>query len=199
MLLLKLFFNKNTLVFKTNKKTMSNQIIKKLTVLLSIFCMALLFNTNIYAQKSKKSPAVQSEGTINETKVVVSYSQPSVKGRKVWGKLVKYDKVWRTGANEATTISFDKDVKIAGSLLKAGEYSFFTIPVKQGDWTIIFNKRAKQWGSFNYKEEEDALRIKVQAEENEHTEKLTFEVDEATAKIWVKWEGLKYGFLIENP
>ena len=178
---------------------MSNQIMKKLAVLLSIFCMALLFNTNVYAQKSKKSPAAQSEGTINETKVLINYSQPSVKGRRVWGKLVKYNKVWRTGANEATKISFDKDVKIAGKLLKAGEYSLFTIIAKESDWTIIFNKRAKQWGAFNYKKEEDALRIKVSPEDNEHTERLTLEVDEANAKVWIKWGSLKYGFLIETP
>ena len=178
---------------------MSNQIIKKLTFLLSLFCMALLFNTSLYAQKSKKSPATQSEGSIHETKILVEYSQPSAKGRKIWGKLVKYNKIWRTGANEATKISFDKDVKIEGNLLKAGEYALFTIPSKTDDWTIIFNTRAKQWGAFNHKEEEDALRVQVKTEDNPHTEQLTFEVDEANAKVWIKWGDLKYGFLVEKP
>lgn len=181
---------------------MSNQIIKKLTVLLSLFCMVLFFNTTTYAQKTKvkakKSPATQIEGTINDTKIHITYNQPSVKGRKVWGRLVKFNKVWRTGANEATVISFDKDVKIEGELLKAGGYSLFTIPAKEGAWTIIFNKRSKQWGAFNYKKEEDALRVKVKTEANEHTEKLSFQIDETNAKVWVKWDKLKYGFLVEK-
>lgn len=178
---------------------MSNQIIKKIAILLSLFCITLLFSTNIYAQKPKKSPATQSEGTINNVQILATYSQPSVKGRKVWGRLVKYNKVWRTGANEATKISFDKDVKIEGNLLKAGEYSLFTIPNKTGDWTIIFNQRAKQWGSFNYKKAEDVLRVQVKTEENEHTEKLTLQIDEQNAKVWIKWDKLKYGFSVKNP
>ncbi|MDM7914857.1 MAG: DUF2911 domain-containing protein [Candidatus Eisenbacteria bacterium] len=93
----------------------------------------------------RPSPKAQVMQTVGLTDVTITYSRPGVKGRVIWGELVPYDKVWRTGANEATTIAFSSDVKVDGHPLKAGTYSLHTIPTK-GDWTVIFNSKAEQWG-----------------------------------------------------
>ncbi|MFN7927347.1 MAG: DUF2911 domain-containing protein [Blastocatellia bacterium] len=83
--------------------------------------------------------------------------RPAVNQRPVWGQLVPYNRVWRTGANEATAITFSTDVLIEGQRLAAGSYNFFTIPT-ENEWAIIFNKVTDQWGSFYYNSEFDALR-----------------------------------------
>src|SRR5690348_13483389 len=93
--------------------------------------------------------------TVGFTDIAITYSRPGVKGRQIWGGLVPYDKVWRTGANEATTIAFTDDVTVNGQPLPKGTYSLHTIPGKD-QWTIIFNKVANQWGSFTYDQAQDA-------------------------------------------
>src|SRR5262245_4197596 len=91
---------------------------------------------------SQKSQLMQ---TVGLTDVTITYSRPGVKGRVIWGGLVPYDAVWRTGANEATTITFSTDVKVNAQPLKAGTYSLHSIPSKN-EWTVIFNTQADQWG-----------------------------------------------------
>ncbi|PYQ58291.1 MAG: hypothetical protein DMF58_15905, partial [Acidobacteria bacterium] len=93
--------------------------------------------------------------TVGFTDITINYSRPGVKGRQIWGALVPYDKVWRTGANEATTITFSDDVTVNGQPLPKGTYSLHTIPSKD-EWTIVFNTTANQWGSFNYDPAKDA-------------------------------------------
>ena len=110
---------------------------------------------------AQKSPRQQANGTIDGVTIAIDYSAPSVKGRTIWGGLEKYGKVWRAGADKNTTISFDKDVTIAGEELPAGKYGFFIIPKKDGDWTIIFNTTNDSWGAFKYKESDDALRVNI--------------------------------------
>jgi hypothetical protein len=110
--------------------------------------------------KAPASPPASASAKIGAADVTINYSSPSVKGRKVWGELVPYGQVWRTGANEATTITFSKDVSVEGQPLKAGTYALFTIPTEK-EWTIVFNKTAKQWGAFKYQQSEDALRVKA--------------------------------------
>ena len=104
------------------------------------------------------SPKASLMQTVGLTDVTITYSRPGVKGRTIWGGLVPYDKVWRTGANEATKITFSNDVMINGQKLAAGTYSLHTIPAQSGDWTLAFNSVANQWGSFNYDQTKDALR-----------------------------------------
>jgi Protein of unknown function (DUF2911) len=148
------------------------------------------------AEKAKPSPAASATGKSGDANIAISYAQPAVKGRKVWGDLVPFDKVWRTGANEATTIEFSKDVKVEGKALKAGKYALFTIPTEGGDWTIIFNKTAKQWGSYDYKEADDALRVKVKAgKAAAFAERLTFDVKDKNVSL--AWENLSVGFKVE--
>src|SRR6187431_2271455 len=91
------------------------------------------------AQDKPASPKAEASGTLGAAKTKVTYCQPSARGRKVMGALVPYGEVWRTGANEATVIEFDKPVKVEGKDLAAGKYSLFTIP-GESEWTIIFNK-----------------------------------------------------------
>ncbi|KEQ30787.1 hypothetical protein N180_10590 [Pedobacter antarcticus 4BY] len=93
-------------------------------------------------------------------KITVKYSRPNTKGREIFGALEPYGQVWRTGANNATSITFTEDISLEGKKVPAGEYALFTIPGKN-EWTIILNKTVKQWGSYEYKEADDVIRIKV--------------------------------------
>lgn len=134
--------------------------------------------------------------TVGLTDVTITYSRPGVKGRPIWGALVPYDKVWRTGANEATTIAFTNDVAINGQPLPKGTYSLHTIPGKD-EWTIVFNNTSNQWGSFNYDPAKDALRVKAKPEKAAFTEWMTFEIPELSAdnaKIVLRWENLAVPF-----
>ena len=94
------------------------------------------------------------------TDVSVNYSRPNVRGREIFGGLVPYDKVWRTGANESTKIKFSDAVKVGGKDVPAGEYAFYTIPGKD-EWTIILSKDTKGWGAYDYKQDTDAVRVQV--------------------------------------
>jgi len=109
-------------------------------------------------------PAASTTATFSQkvglTEVTINYSRPSKKGRTIYGDLVPYGKLWRTGANNATTFTFSDDVKIGGKDLPAGKYALFTIP-GENEWTVIFNKNYNQGGTGNYKESEDALRVSI--------------------------------------
>ncbi len=146
----------------------------------------LLVATITFAQKS---PRKQATGNIGDVAVTVDYGAPSVKERTIWGALVPYNKVWRAGANENTTISFDKDVTIAETNVPAGKYGFFMIPSENGPWEIIFSKKNDAWGSKGYSEENDLLRTKITPNAvDENTELLTFKVTEQG--IHFTWEKL---------
>src|SRR5262245_14543148 len=106
----------------------------------------LTLSSASWAQKA--SPPATATGKAGGANIVINYSSPGVKNRKIWGELVPYDKVWRAGANEATVISFDKDVKVEGKALPAGKYSLYAIPGEK-EWTIIFNSATGQWGIKN--------------------------------------------------
>ena len=144
------------------------------------------------------SPKATVAQTVGVTDVTITYCRPSVKGRSIWGGLVPYDQVWRTGANEATTITFADDVTVDGNKLPAGTYGLFTIPGKD-EWTVVFNKGAKQWGAYEYKQDQDALRIKVKPHGDEFRELLTVwfpavGVDSATVAI--SWEKVTVPFTV---
>lgn len=143
-------------------------------------------------QMPRLSPKSSVMQTVGLTDVTITYSRPSVKGRQIWGALVPYDKVWRTGANEATTISVSDDVTVNGQALPKGTYSLHTIPGKD-QWTIIFNNVANQWGSFNYDATKDALRVTAKPEKAPFTETMTFEVPSVSADqatVVLRWENL---------
>jgi small nuclear ribonucleoprotein (snRNP)-like protein len=126
--------------------------------------------------KKPLSPPMSTSGMVGDTEVTIDYNAPSKKGRTLWGELVPYDRVWRTGANSATKISFAENIKINGQEIAAGSYGIFTIPSEE-EWTIIFNKEAEQWGSYNYDESKDALRVKAEPSDSEKDiETMTFSI-----------------------
>jgi len=147
----------------------------------------------------RPSPKATVTQTAGLTDVTILYCRPSVRGRAIWGGLVPYDQVWRTGANEATTITFADDVTIEGTKLPAGTYGLFTIPGKD-EWTVIFNKGAKQWGAYEHKQADDVLRIKVKPQATEFHELLTFAfpvVTTESATVAIVWEKLAVLFTIK--
>lgn len=147
------------------------------------------------AQNGKASPATTVTGKAGNATITINYGAPSVKGRKIWGELVPFGKVWRTGANNATTFKVDQDIKVEGKSLSKGEYALFTIP-EANEWTIIFNKSADQWGAYSYKQEEDALRVKVKpGTSSSFTETLKFEI--ADGKVLLKWENAEISFSVK--
>ncbi len=167
----------------------------------AVMAAALLPNASSSAELQLPRPSQKSElkQTVGLTDVTISYSRPGVKGRTIWGDLVPYDKVWRTGANEATIITFSTDVKVNGQALTAGTYSLHTIPTKS-DWTVIFNKKAEQWGSYSYDEKNDALRIQVKPKSHEFTEWMQFTLPDITvdkATVALDWEKLRVAFEIQ--
>jgi hypothetical protein len=127
-------------------------------------CIAL---TDVNAQ-DLKMPQPSSTQTVSQDfglgNIKVVYSRPNVKGRKVFGELVPYGKVWRTGANAATVITFSEEVTINGETIPAGNYALFSIPAEK-EWTVILNKNTQQWGAYTYKESDEFKRFKVQAQQ----------------------------------
>ena len=137
---------------------------------------------------AQESPRLKAEGEIAKVKITVDYGSPSVKGRTIWGSLEPYGKIWRAGANENTTITFDADVKINGEALAAGKYGFFIIPNEDADWVIIFNRRNADWGAYSYDIKEDALRDNIKPKfESENQETLNYSVERnGIAFAWAK-------------
>jgi hypothetical protein len=112
---------------------------------ISLIAMALLFTTVAFGQKKMASPPDTAKGTVAGAAISIAYHSPSIKGRKVLGGLVPYDKVWRVGANEATIFTTSKDIKIGDKTLPAGKYSLYSIAGKDS-WKVIFNSKTGQWG-----------------------------------------------------
>ena len=132
----------------------------------------------------RKSKNGRLETDIGGVPVLVQYGRPTVRGRKLFGDLVPYGQVWRTGADEATTITFGSDAMLEGKSVPAGTYALFTVP-QDGSWTIVLNRTAKQWGAYNYDKSQDVLRVDVSPTTKEHTEALTFESNGSA--LVLKW------------
>jgi len=167
-------------------------------LLFGIFCsISLMAQEKEKEDKSKRpSPPAKAEGVADGARIVIDYSKPSAKGRKMLGGIEPFGKVWRTGANEATTFAVDKNVKIEGKELPKGKYSLFTIP-GENEWTIIFNKTVEQWGAYEYKEAEDALRITVKPGK---TDKFveTFFISVEGNKVVLRWENTQVAFAVKG-
>ena len=149
-------------------------------------------------------PQISQAATVKQTvglnDVTITYSRPGVKGRKIWGALVPYGSVWRTGANSATTIQFSEDVVVEGQPLPAGTYSLHTIPGEK-EWTIILNKQANQWGSYSYDATKDAVRAKVTALAGQPQEWMQFRFEDPTmntARVVLAWENVQVPFSFKN-
>lgn len=150
--------------------------------------IALLTVTFVNAQNKPASPAASATGKINGATISINYSSPSVKGRVIWGGLVPFNKIWRAGANAATTIETDKDLTIEGSKLPAGKYAFFVIP-NEKECVLIFNKVAKQSGTYDYNQKEDQLRVTVKQNASDtNVESLVYTINKNNIVLsWEKW------------
>jgi hypothetical protein len=181
-----------------------------------VLFFSLLITCSTQAQQKENKPRPSLHATVSQrigidTDIIIDYSRPGVKGRKIFGELVplglepgnKYsnDKPypWRGGANECTTIEFTKDVLVNGNKIPAGKYSLHFIP-SGNDWVVIINKNNKLWGSYQYNQEEDALRINVAPVKVPPTEWLTYGFDDlagASCTAFLQWAELRIPIKIE--
>jgi hypothetical protein len=162
---------------------------------ISVLVMVVISTPILFAQES---PPASAENTVNGVKIKIDYHSPKVKDRIIWGGLERYDKVWRTGANEATTIEVSEDVKIGKNTMPKGKYALFTIPKKGDTWTVIINKEADQWGAFSYKDSEDLFRFDVPVERTLNlNESLKFDV-QSDGTVVFTWEYKSFKFKIEK-
>lgn len=166
----------------------------------SLLLGGFAFTSGTAVAQEKKAP-VSPRITVNQTiasgaEVSIAYGQPSVKGRTIGKDLEpKLGKVWRAGANESTVFTTNKAVKINGKELPAGEFSFFVISGEK-EWTLIFNKTAKQWGAYDYKEADDAIRVMATPKKaSSISEKLTYTIDK-TGVVTMLWGEYEVSFKI---
>ncbi len=165
-----------------------------------LFLSVLFVATSLatYAQSSLKLPALSPTAKISQdfsiSNIEISYSRPSMRGRKVFGDIVPYGKIWRTGANAATKIKFGEDVEIAGQKVKAGEYAMYTMPDKD-QWRVILNTGTGNWGADGYSKENDVARFTVKSiklEEDVRTFTINItDITYTTCKIELVWERTK--------
>lgn len=166
--------------------------------------LAVLFSVGICTAQSfvldlpRQSQHALVSQRLGITDINISYHRPLVNKRKVWGDLVPYGQVWRAGANENTTIEFTDPVTIEGKPLGKGVYGLHMIP-GQDQWVVIFSNNHTSWGSFTYKEAEDALRVTVKPQPGDYHEALTYDIDQPTkdsAIVTMRWEKVAVPFKV---
>lgn len=162
----------------------------KSTISKILLAVLLTFAAKLHSQDlPSPSPAATVKQRVGLTDIEITYSRPGVKDRVIFGDLVPYNEMWRTGANKASAITFSTDVEIMGNKLAKGTYAIFTIP-GESEWEIIFNKNTEQWGTNGHKPEEDVLRVKVKSETAQQTESMMFYFDDIrdeSATINLQW------------
>jgi hypothetical protein len=148
----------------------------------------------------RASPQASLQQKVGVTDVTIDFSRPGVKGRQIWGELVPWDRMWRTGANEATTIEFSHDVRIEGMPVPAGKYALYTIP-RADRWTLVLNSRWNVAGTMNYDQELDVLRVDLTPRTGQsHQEWLNFSVPDLaddSATIELAWKETRVPFRVE--
>lgn len=167
-------------------------------IFFGVLCALLIaFTLPTFAERGddadRKSKNGAASGTLDGVEVSLEYGRPQVREREIWGGLVPHGKVWRTGANEATTITFGTDAMVEGQAIPAGTYSLFTIP-GESEWTVVFNKTAEQWGAFNYDSGQDALRVTVEPRAHDHVEAMDFSVGDG--QVVLMWEKVAVPFKV---
>ena len=170
-----------------------------------------LARRTVHARTGHSLPRANARAAVMQAvggaEISIAYGRPAVQDRKIWGELVPYGRVWRAGANEATTFTISRDVTIDGHALAAGTYTFLAIP-RETEWTLIFNRVPRQWGAFDYDAAFDALRIGVTPIEAPHEEHLRYTIDPvdsargmpagaAAATVALAWEKRKVAFRLD--
>jgi hypothetical protein len=155
------------------------------------------------AQTQLRVPQISQGAKVSQTiglsEVSISYHRPGVKGRVIWGNVVKYDEMWRAGADDPTLFTFSDEVTIDGKKLGPGTYRFVVFPSKTGDWTLVFNTETKKWGTV-YEPQYDTLRIAVKPETGPNEEWMSFSFTDLTptsARVVLAWEKIRLGFKVE--
>ncbi len=170
-----------------------------------LFFLCLLTSTMMVKGQQLQIPQASPSANLNQkiglTDVTVEYCRPSVKERKIFGTLVPYGTIWRTGANASTKISFSNQVSIEGHKLEKGTYALYTIPNKK-DWTIILSNNTELWGAIDYQEKDDALRFTVKSDKLKpkyETLEIGFvDFTDTGASLSIKWEKTEVKFRIET-
>lgn len=167
-----------------------------------IIIVFLIPTTNSFSQAifPSLSPKGRIEQKIGLTNIIVDYERPAARGRKVFGELVKYDKLWRTGAGNCTKIRFSKPVIIDNKKINEGAYSVFTIPSKN-EWIVILNKDTALYGETSYDEKNDLLRFKAKTKSTDrYYESLTIDIDVIpnNAMVYIAWEKTQISFQVET-
>ena len=164
---------------------------KKLIIL---FALAICGNLNAQIKSPQPSPTATISQAVGVSNISIEYSRPGAKGREIFGGLVAYDKIWRTGANKATNITFGENTLFGSEKVKKGTYSLFTIPGKE-EWTILLNTETELWGVGKYDEEKQSCQIKVPATKTaDFTESFTIEFgsfNSFSAEIILCWANTK--------
>lgn len=172
---------------------------QKLTFTLAILLLAGMSAFAQQIQMPQASPSAKIAQKVGLTDVTVDYSRPSTKGRKIFGELVPYGEVWRTGANGATIISFSTDVEIDGKKVPQGQYAIYSIPGKS-EWTVILSKETKLWGSIGYDPANDLIRFQVEPSKLSRVYE-TFDISfnnmtDNGADLSIKWDQTRVDFRI---
>ena len=171
---------------------------KKIILLSAVFCYSYLSAQIKTPQPSPTATIVQKIGISN---VTIDYSRPGVKKREIFGGLVAYNKIWRTGANKATKITFEENCVFGGSKVRKGSYSLFTIPGEK-EWTVLLNKETELWGSGDYNEDNEVVRISVVPKETkDFTESFTIDFGNFksfSAVLSLKWANTLVNIEIES-
>ena len=161
---------------------------------LTFFVCAFLASSTAFAQAPVASPRDSVSGVIDGSTIKINYGSPGVKGRKIFGGLQPYGKIWRAGANQMTTFETSKDINVEGKTLPAGKYSLFATP-GETDWTIIFNSVNNAWGikrdgSANDDPAKDVLTVTVKSKPTKAlVERLTYKINKrGFALIWENTE-----------
>ena len=171
-----------------------------LSAVLFLFIQVQTSTVNAQERSNERvmaSPNAAVSQTIGLTIVEVTYGRPSVRSRVIFGDLVPFGEVWRTGANESTAITFSNDVMVNGEKLTAGTYSLYTIP-GSNEWTVIFNNKLS-WGT-HYDEREDVVRISAVPEETHPMEQLLIYFENVTAEsgdMFIHWDDVRVPVIIE--
>jgi len=175
---------------------------KNLFILLLSFGVTAAFGQYQIGIIPRVSPDKAIFHKLGLTEINITYGSPSVKGRTVWGDLVPWNKVWRAGANNATTIECSTDILFNDKRVPAGKYALFVLPYKDSTWTVILSKQAKQWGAFRYNQDDDLLRTQIlPTTRRDVHEKLTYTIhqhDVESGEIILSWENINLNIPIQT-
>jgi hypothetical protein len=170
-----------------------------------LFISVLLLTFTVAAQAQIKMPQASPSSSVSQqvglTTIDLNYSRPSKRERKIFGELVPYGSIWRTGANNPTTLQFDTPFKVEGKSLPAGKYAIYAIPEKK-EWTIIFSKKTDNWGAMGYDEKDDAVRFTVPTTRTKNTVetmKVSFQdITDTGSTVEIAWDNTAARFRVET-